>query len=283
MTPQERRQELGKLLRGRRECLRPDDLGLRSGARRRARGLRREEVAARAGVSVSWYTWLEQGRKIRPSAGVLGRICRTLRLSGEEREYVSLLTDQDVRERRRWCGDEWTAHLISMQSTLDAFAATPAALYNTRFDVVAANAPARAVYGGDMASGSRWERNMIWRFFMDEERRRLYPDATADRGIRNLIEALRLGWASEDGDSVAELIDEMRTLSRDFDAIWSERKVARLGIIPGRVRPRQSSRPLRVEYSRFYVPTLPGYAIAALIPVSSEDAAMLRSHVDRIA
>jgi transcriptional regulator with XRE-family HTH domain len=282
MNPQQRRLELGKLLRGRRECLRPDVLGLPSGERRRARGLRRDEVAELARVSVAWYTWLEQGRKIRPSAGVLGRICRALRLSGEEREYVSLLADQDVRERNQR-GDEWAAHLISMQSTLDAFPATPAILYNTRFDVVAANAPARAVYGSDMTSGSSWKRNMIWRFFMDDDRRQLYPDATADRGIRNLIEALRLGWASEDGDSVAELIDEMRTTSHDFDAIWSERRVAKLGIIPGRVRPGLSSRPLKVEYSRFHVPTLPGYAIAALIPSSSEDAAILRSHIDRMA
>ncbi|MBV9180218.1 MAG: helix-turn-helix domain-containing protein [Acidobacteria bacterium] len=281
MNDQQRSRELGEFLRARRECLCPEEFGLSRRERRRVPGLRREEVAALSGVSIAWYTWLEQGRTIRPSAGALYRIGQTLRLTEDERSFVSLLIASDFGESSS-SGRRDPAWLSAMQGTLDAFAATPAILYNTRFDVVAANAAARTVYGRDVASGTNWERNMLWRFFMDDERRQLYPDATADLGIRNLIEALRLNWVNgKDGDMVEELIDEMRSVSHEFDAIWRERKVAKLGIIPGRIQPPGSVRQLRVRYSRFYVPTMPGYAIAALIPSTSEDAAMLRRNVGR--
>ncbi|NAZ78248.1 helix-turn-helix domain-containing protein, partial [Kineococcus sp. T13] len=84
----ERREELGALLRSRRGQLTTADLGLPEGGRRRSRGLRREEVAALSGVSVTWYTWLEQGRDINPSRQVLDALARTLRLSATEHAYA---------------------------------------------------------------------------------------------------------------------------------------------------------------------------------------------------
>ena len=283
MTRRERRQELGELLRSRREGLRPEDLGLPRGERRRARGLRRDEVAAASGVSVSWYTWLEQGRRIHPSANALRRICKALRLTEAEHEYVSLLTEKDVREQSNLGTEDYAGRLAAVQSTLDALGSTPALLYNGRFDIVAANPAASAIYLGGGDSGS-WDRNMVWRFFMDEERRDLYPDGTSDRGVRNLIEALRLNRASpEGGDSVNELIDELRTRSFEFDAIWKEHCVARLSMVPGRVRLDRRSSPIRVNYTRFYVPTMPGCAMAVLMPASAEEAAILERHIDRIA
>src|SRR6478672_12994659 len=84
-----RRHELAAFLRSRRERIAPEDAGLPSGHRRRTAGLRREEVAQLAGVGVTWYTWLEQGRPIRASAQVLEAVARTLRLDPTERQHLS--------------------------------------------------------------------------------------------------------------------------------------------------------------------------------------------------
>src|SRR6266542_7103589 len=84
----EQRRQLGVFLRSRRERIRPEEVTLAPGGRRRTPGLRREEVAMLAGVGVTWYTWLEQGRKINPSDEVLTSIARTLRLSPAETEHV---------------------------------------------------------------------------------------------------------------------------------------------------------------------------------------------------
>ncbi|MEV4325694.1 helix-turn-helix transcriptional regulator, partial [Microbispora rosea] len=88
-----RREELAAFLRSRRERIRPEDVGLPPGLRRRTPGLRREEVAQLAGVGVTWYTWLEQGRPINASVQVLDAIARTLRLDAAEREHLYRLAD----------------------------------------------------------------------------------------------------------------------------------------------------------------------------------------------
>src|SRR5690242_21273185 len=89
-----RRHELAAFLRSRRERIRPEDVGLRPSRRRRTPGLRREEVAQLAGVGVTWYTWLEQGRDINPSAQVLDAISRTLRFDTHERSHLLTLAGQ---------------------------------------------------------------------------------------------------------------------------------------------------------------------------------------------
>ena len=283
MTPEERRQELGRFFRSRRDCRRPEELALPRAARRRARGLRRDEVAALSGVSLSWYTWLEQGRKINPSGNALRRISTVLHLSDDEREYVSILAGQDARAPTKGVIHDRASAVAEVQRTLDSFSAIPAVLYNTRFDVLAANASANAI-APQLSGGTGWERNLIWRFFMDQDRRNLYADGIKDPGIRNLIEALRLHWANtETEDGVNELVDVMRTANSEFDAIWKEGRVAKLSIVPGRIRPHPSLPPLQIQYSRFHVPTMPGYAISALIPSSSEDLQIFRDHLERVA
>src|SRR5262245_24195907 len=93
---QARRTELAAFLRSRRERLTPDDVGLAPGLRRRTPGLRREEVAQLAGVGVTWYTWLEQGRRINASVQVLDAVARTLRLDPAEREHLYRLADMPM-------------------------------------------------------------------------------------------------------------------------------------------------------------------------------------------
>src|SRR3954464_14968871 len=93
----DRRAELGEFLRARREALRPADVGLPPGGRRRTPGLRREEVALLAGVSVTWYTWLEQGRRINASRDVLLALARALRLDDAGRDHLLALANADGR------------------------------------------------------------------------------------------------------------------------------------------------------------------------------------------
>src|SRR5918912_4233129 len=93
MTTSRRRTELAAFLRSRRERITPADVGLPPGLRRRTAGLRREEVALLAGVGVTWYTWLEQGRSINASAHVLDAVARTLQLNVVEREHLYQLAE----------------------------------------------------------------------------------------------------------------------------------------------------------------------------------------------
>jgi transcriptional regulator with XRE-family HTH domain len=280
MGPEQRRRELGAVLRLRRESLRPEDLGLRPGGRRRSRGLRREEVAMLAGMSISWYTWLEQGRDIRPSAESIWKLAQALQLSDEEWCYVSLLASLTASDKARLkCSEELT--IDSMQKTLDAFTATPAIFYNSCFDILAANAAARAFYGHDVASANRWERNMVWRFFRDQDRRRMYPDDRWDPGIRNLIGAVRMNWAADLNDgAVSELVDELRHVSSEFDSIWRERALARLSTVRGRIRPLRRSEAIAVQYTRLCIPEVPGYVVAVLIPANPESAVALERQLN---
>src|SRR5918997_4325091 len=96
MVDEERRKEIGDFLRQKRKQVQPADVGLPAGARRRTPGLRREEVAQLAGISVTWYTWLEQGRDIGVSEQVLESIATTLRLGVQERNHVFRLARKQV-------------------------------------------------------------------------------------------------------------------------------------------------------------------------------------------
>src|SRR4051794_30033011 len=101
----DRRAELGEFLRARREALRPADVGLPSSGRRRTPGLRREEIALLAGVSVTWYTWLEQGRRINASRDVLLALARALRLDDAGRDHLLDLASLGPRVRSVEAGE----------------------------------------------------------------------------------------------------------------------------------------------------------------------------------
>jgi transcriptional regulator with XRE-family HTH domain len=281
MNIETHRAELAEFLRFHRSQLRPENLGLPAGPRRRTRGLRREEVAAAASISTAWYTWLEQGRPVRPSMPVLQRIANALRLTEQELAYIALLAglSPDFAAVSAMCSRPTS--MISTQRILDSFTDRPACLYNARFDVLAANAAARAVYGADMASGTEWTRNMIWRSFMDTDRRRIYPDVTTDLGIRNLIQVLRMNSAKREDHGQAEsLVDEMRHVSEEFNRIWLERKVATLSSVPGRISPRGRGDPINVQYSRLHIPDSAGQVIAAIIPTDVNSAMTLDRYLN---
>jgi transcriptional regulator with XRE-family HTH domain len=277
------RDELAALLRSHREALQPEDLGFSRGKRRRSRGLRREEVASLADVSTSWYMWLEQGRDIQPSLRSLLRVARALQLSDSEWLYATLLAGFGKADQVREASDE-VPSLASMQRTLDAFSAVPAVLFNSRFEVLKSNAAARAIYGSDVACGDKWERNTLWRFFTDPIRRQMYPDGVLDRGVRNLIGALRLNWANanDGGTAIQELVDQLRSDSAEFDLLWRGREVEKLSTVPGCVRPVGSKTALNIAYTRLSIPNAPQYIVAALVPNDSPSAIALERRLDQV-
>ena len=273
----ERRLALAELLRCRRDGLQPESLGIFPGARRRAKGLRREEVAAAAGLSVSWYSWLEQGRDVSPSRAAMNRIADVLRLTSEERTYAMLLAGIDVSALAD-CTTEATEEVTIYGTLLSSLTGTPALLYNERFDVLAANSAARSIYGSDVATR---DTNMLRRFFVDADRRRQYPDALEDRGIRNLIGALRMRWAAEThGSAVQDFIETLRSESTEFDRVWRMRFVSTIASLPGRVSPRGSGIVLDVTYTRFLIPNSRN-VIALLVPDNAQSGRALSKHLDR--
>src|ERR1700728_2823820 len=151
------RREAGGFLRSRRERLTPPDVGLPKGFRRRTPGLRREEVAMLAGVGTTWYTWLEQGRDVRPSGEVLSALAGALRLDPTERRHLLVLYDRPTPDPRPAGAERVDEPLRRM---LDSLTGQPAFVFGRRWDVLAWNRAAEVIYGPyERLEGD--ERNML--------------------------------------------------------------------------------------------------------------------------
>ena len=215
--------ELGACLRSWRDRLGPADAGLPAGHQRRVPGLRREEVAQLAGVSVDYLTRLEQGRAASPSALVLDALARALRLSDDERAHLFRLGGQ--LEPRQGTIDR---HLTpSLQRLLDRLTDVPAMVVDVAGGILAANPPATALTG-DFSGASRRERNIAWRHFTGEASRIVRsPDeeAAAEEGmVAELHDALGRYPADEE---LISLIDDLKAASSRFAELWDQRPVAR--------------------------------------------------------
>src|SRR6266540_1325024 len=159
-APSSRRTELASFLRSRRERIRPEDVGLPPGGRRRTPGLRREEVAQLAGVGVTWYTWLEQGRDINVSTQVLDAISRTLRLDRLERNHLYTLAGVPIAPGAVECSVLTRPAL----RILEQLAPYPASVLNRRYDVLACNAAYRKIFI-DLDEIPVEDRNLLWLVF----------------------------------------------------------------------------------------------------------------------
>src|ERR1700739_2841069 len=210
---------LGTYLRDRRAKLDPASLGFPAG-RRRTPGLRREEVAQRANISPTWYTWLEQGRGGAPSADVLDRIARALMLTDLEREHLFLLglgRPPEVRYRKN---EGVTPRL---QRVLDALDPSPALIRTAIWDVVAWNRAATVMLT-DYGSLPPKERNVLRFIFLDPRVRAAQYDW---EGVARFVvgafrvDAARAGAAAE----VEPLVDELSRLSPEFRSMWRDNDV----------------------------------------------------------
>src|SRR5262245_7502557 len=188
MVGQETRRELPAFLRQRRARLSPADFGLPSGKGRRTLGLRREEVAALAGVGLTWYTSLEQGRDIRVSTAFLETLARALKFTGPERAHLFALAQHRLPPLpRRALQHEATQQLQSILDVIDS----PAYARNSRFDVIAWNRANTEMFG-DFTSIPQQQRNILWLMFARSYHRRTMPSWEED--ARGLVANFRMNF-----------------------------------------------------------------------------------------
>lgn len=222
MSPsQHSRSELADFLRTRRRHIRPVEAGLRVTGQRRTPGLRREEVALLSGVSLTWYTWLEQARDIKPSLQVMDALARTLHMSAAEHEYVLRLTGHATE---RALGNSSVVMPPHGQRLLDALGTSPAYATTHNWSIVGWNRAYEAFYP-NIATTPAPDRNLLWLVFTDPyvhdlladwrtDSRRFLTQFRAEAGSRvhepaftDLVQRLlevsehfRVGWASHDVD-----------------------------------------------------------------------------------
>ncbi|ASR42293.1 transcriptional regulator [Xanthomonas citri pv. mangiferaeindicae] len=212
---QRARPELSSFLRTCRARLSPGDVGLQNGGRRRTPGLRREEVAALAGVGLSWYTWLEQGRDIGVSSTFLDNLARVLQLDAAERRHLYLLAHArpPAEPGRTFCQ---VPPLV--RRLMDDLAPHAVHVLNLRWDVLAFNAPADALFGFGAHPPER--RNLLWLLFADEAMRTRLVDW--DVQARAMLSSFRRDYArgAQDVDAQA-LVESLRRVSPEFAAWWA--------------------------------------------------------------
>ena len=215
-----RRRELAAFLRSRRERLTPTEVGLPPGGRRRTPGLRREEVASLAGVGMTWYTWLEQGRDINASDQVLDAIARTLLLDGHERTHLFTLAGVTPP------GAVQDAHVVTpeLRAVLDKLHPFPAFLTNARFDLVAYNR-AYQVLIGDIDALPPDERNSLSIMFTKQTTSKCFIDR--DEAKPRLVAQLRAAMAEHVADPAFKcLVRRLRESSPEFCELWERHEVA---------------------------------------------------------
>ena len=215
-------QELAGCLRAWRDRLQPADVGLPSGGVRRAPGLRREEVAMLAGVSLDYLARLEQGRASHPSPSVLEPLARTLRLTDAERGHLFRVAGQSLPQPGRI-----DRHVTpSVQRVLDRLADVPVVVLDAMWNVVAWT-PSAAALHGDYSERQGRERNVMWQFFTGAPSR-VVRDPQEDAAMESeAVADLRdaLGRYADD-PALRELIADLQEASPRFAAAWEERPVA---------------------------------------------------------
>jgi transcriptional regulator with XRE-family HTH domain len=261
---------LGAYLRDRRTKLDPAAFGLPM-ARRRTPGLRREEVAQRASVSPTWYTWLEQGRGGAPSPDVLNRIARALMLTDVEREHMFLLALGRPPEVRYRATEGVTPRL---QRVLDALTLSPALVKTSTWDIVAWNRAASAVLA-DYGRLAPPDRNILRLMFCNAEVRAAQPDW--EGAARFVVAAFRAEAARAGAaDSVKALIADLSRRSPEFEAMWSDNDVRTYGEGTKHVR-HAAVGLIALEYSAFAVDGRPDLGMVVYNPATLADAEKIRS------
>ena len=264
---------LGTYLRDRRTRLDPAALGF-AGGRRRTPGLRREEVAQRAGISPTWYTWLEQGRGGAPSADVLDRIAAGLMLTDPEREHLFMLGLGRPPEVRYKPVDGVTPRL---QRVLDAFTVSPAIIKTATWDVVAWNRAAAALLT-DYAELPRERRNILRLIFAD-------PDVRARQADWHDVARFVVGAFRADatragaGADITALVEELSRTSDEFAALWRDNDVVARGEGVKRLH-HAALGLLELEFSAFAVDGRPELGMVVYNPATDDVADRIRRHLE---
>jgi transcriptional regulator with XRE-family HTH domain len=226
MPPQQQRHQLGAFLRARRAALRPQDVGLPQGVnRRQTPGLRREEVAQLAGISVSWYTRLEQGKDVQLSAKALAHVAGALQLTPAQREYLLTLARGDPLGVQPAPTETVSA---TLQDVLDAQGDKPTYLIDARLNLLAWNQAAIRVFGfaEDLADVPAEERNLLWLIFTDDAR-----DWLVDRERHAKLLLAQFRDASRhlvDDPWLGRFVERLKQRSPEFARWWSRYDVERV-------------------------------------------------------
>jgi transcriptional regulator with XRE-family HTH domain len=265
---------LGTYLKDRRAKLDPAAFGFPL-KRRRTPGLRREEVAQRASVSATWYTWLEQGRGGAPSADVLDRISRAMLLTDVEREHLFLLGLGRSPEVRYHAPDGVTPRLQRVLDTLDL---SPAFIRTATWDIVAWNRAASAVLT-DYSTLADTERNILRRIFLDPQVRAAQADWQSV--ARFVVAAFRADAARAGAaKNVEALVEELSRLSPEFAAMWRDNDVRTHG--DGlKTLHHPIAGPLTMEYSAFAVDGRPDLSLVIYNPATPADADRIRALIEQ--
>jgi transcriptional regulator with XRE-family HTH domain len=261
---------LGDYLKDRRAKLDPAAFGY-SPTRRRTPGLRREEVAQRASVSATWYTWLEQGRGGAPSADVLNRIARALMLTDVEREHLFLLGLGRPPEARYQAPEGITPRLQRLLDTLDY---SPAFIRTATWDVIAWNKAAAAVLTdyGTLAEG---QRNVLRLMFRDSRVRAAQSDWQSV--ARYVVASFRADVARAGATrNVQSLVDELCATSPEFAAMWRDNDVQSHGDGVKVLRHPVAGK-LSLEFSGFAVDGRPDLTLVIYNPATPQDADKIRA------
>ncbi|OXM72887.1 MULTISPECIES: helix-turn-helix transcriptional regulator [Amycolatopsis] len=252
---QRRSAEIRAFLRSRRARLAPEDVGMPAGGARRTPGLRREEVAVLAGVGVSWYTWLEQGREINISADVLDAIARVLRLDGEEREHLYLLAGLNPPPHRQANREVSPA----LRRLIDGWLPRPAYVIDRHWNFVAVNRAANLVFGygeGDYSCLVSFFTNAAFRASL----------CHWEDGARAIVGQFRADAARyPDDPEFGRLAADMCAASPAFADIWAEHPVGSATEGIKTVRHAESGE-LVFEYTALPLSGLPGHRLLLYTP-----------------
>jgi len=260
---EQRRAELGMFLKARRATLSPEDFGMPPGSRRRTPGLRREEVALLAGVGITWYTWLEQGRQINASTQVLDAVARTLRLDRAEREHLYRLAE--ATPLRAECARAVVPDTI--REIMHSLESLPASLINSRFDILLSNDAYEELF---------WEwhtmpcihKNTLWCCVTEPSARGKFPQY--EHHVRYMVARLRAAYGLHVGDpDWEEDIRRLTSMSREFAELWARHEVTdSQPRTLSYLHPRAGS--LRLAVSELDVPALPETRIVIYVPVDED-------------
>lgn len=268
--------ELANFLRNRRERINPELLGLPHCGRRRTPGLRREELAQLAGVSVSWYTWLEQGRPITVSDQVLESIARILQLDWAERRHLFQLARDQHSSPKSPSENISHSNIPELQPVLDSFGLSPAYIYDQCWNLVAGNQIAYRVFVDytsviDYTALSSRERNIIWGLFTNPYQKELLLDW--ENEAKRCLGLFRFSSNQYIGERwFTEFIDDLKYISPHFQKWWTQydiqsphgkRKTLNHPIV-GR---------LVLQSTILLIPTAPELQLIVYTPLPEEDTA----------
>jgi transcriptional regulator with XRE-family HTH domain len=217
----DRRADLSEFLRTRRARLKPEDVGLPDFGRRRVPGLRREELAQLAGVSVAYYTRLEQGNGRNVSAEVLDAIARALRLSDAEHAHLMHLAKPKQHKKKTVARSQQVRP--ALRHLLDSIESVPAYIVGRRSDILAWNRMASALFG-DWAEVPAQERNWARMVFLRPEYRELYLEW--EQKASDMVGYLRMdAGCHPDDPRLSALVGELSVKSEDFRRLWAAHNV----------------------------------------------------------